>query len=61
MTVLPNIYDREQLREFALASDAPAISDDEMARITELVTSNFGLEEAPGRYKGTMTREAAGV
>lgn len=59
MTVLPNIYDREQLREFADASEAPPLTDDELGRIAELASVNFGVEEPPMRYKGTMTREAA--
>jgi aryl-alcohol dehydrogenase-like predicted oxidoreductase len=55
MNVLPNIYDREQLREFATASDAPPLTADELARIKELTATNFGVEEEPMRYKGTMT------
>ena len=61
MTVLPNIYDREQLMEFAKASDAPALTKDELARISELFAANFGIEEPPMKYKGTMTRESASV
>jgi len=60
MTVLPNIYDRDQLREFAAASEAPPLRPDELARIAELAATNFGVDEAPMRYKGTMTRDAAG-
>ena len=59
MTVLPNIYNREQLREFAAASEAPALTDDEFTRVEELIASNFGIEEAAMKYKGTMTLEAA--
>ena len=54
MSVLPNIYDREQLTEFARASDAPPLTADEMARIAELARTNFGVEEEPMKYKGTM-------
>ncbi|MFN2527859.1 MAG: aldo/keto reductase [Candidatus Baltobacteraceae bacterium] len=61
MTVLPNIYDREQLLEFAKASDVDPLSADELARISELHATNFGLEETPMKYKGTMSRESAGV
>jgi len=57
MSVLPNIYDREQLREFAAAVDAPDLTDDEMARIAALYAENFGIEEAPMNYKGTMSRD----
>ncbi|MDP9017045.1 MAG: aldo/keto reductase, partial [Candidatus Eremiobacteraeota bacterium] len=59
MTVLPNIYDREQLREFASAPETPALSADELKRIGELYATNFGIEEGPMKYKGTMT--AVGV
>ncbi len=55
MSVLPNIYDREQLREFASAPDTPRLTPDELARIRELAATNFGVEEEPGKYKGTMT------
>jgi len=61
MTVLPNIYDREQLLEFAKASDVPPLSAGELARISELQATNFGIDETPMKYKGTMTRESAGV
>jgi aryl-alcohol dehydrogenase-like predicted oxidoreductase len=57
MTVLPNIYDREQLVEFAKAPDAPALEPDELARIDALYRSNFGIEEPPMAFKGTMSRE----
>jgi len=55
MTVLPNIYDREQLVEFAGASDAPALTQDEMARIAALYGRNFGIDEPPMAFKGTMS------
>jgi aryl-alcohol dehydrogenase-like predicted oxidoreductase len=54
MTVLPNIYDREQLREFAAASDAPALTPDELERVAELAKGNFGVGPEEQRYKGTM-------
>ena len=59
MTVLPNIYDREQLREFALATQSPALTDEELLRIDELYMNNFGIEEASMSFKGTMTRDTA--
>lgn len=59
MTVLPNIYDRDQLVEFANAPDAPALTKDELDRIAELYAGNFGIEEPPMAFKGTMTREAS--
>jgi aryl-alcohol dehydrogenase-like predicted oxidoreductase len=55
MTVLPNIYDREQMREFARASDTPRLTADELARVAELFATNFGVTEEPGKYKGTMS------
>ncbi|MBV8368248.1 MAG: aldo/keto reductase [Candidatus Eremiobacteraeota bacterium] len=54
MTVLPNIYDREQLREFAAAPDTPRLTADELARIAELRQTNFGAGPETMRYKGTM-------
>lgn len=59
MTVLPNIYDRAQLEEFAAAPDAPRLEPDDLARIDALYKTNFGIAEAPMAFKGTMTREAA--
>ena len=60
VTTLPNIYDAEQLAEFAAASDKRALSSDEMQRVAELAAKNFGVVEEPMSYKGTMTRETAG-
>ncbi|HEV7178935.1 MAG TPA: aldo/keto reductase [Candidatus Baltobacteraceae bacterium] len=57
MSVLPNIYDRAQLLEFASAPDTPALTQDELARIRDLYAKNFGIEEAPMSFKGTMTRD----
>lgn len=56
ISVLPNIYDREQLREFAAASDQPPLTADEMARIAQLYARNFDIEEPPMNFKGTMER-----
>lgn len=53
-SVLPNIYDSEQLREFAGAPDKPALSSDEMERVAALVAGNFGLEFEEPKFKGTM-------
>jgi aryl-alcohol dehydrogenase-like predicted oxidoreductase len=44
--VLPNIYDEEQLREFAAASDVPDLSPDEVRQVNELYGRNFDLEPA---------------
>ncbi len=57
MTVLPNVYDAQQLREFATACEAPELTDEELARVKELYASNFGMEAEPPAFKGTMSRE----
>jgi aryl-alcohol dehydrogenase-like predicted oxidoreductase len=45
-STLPNIYDDEQLEEFAAAPDTPDLAEDELSRIAELYENNFGLEPA---------------
>ncbi|GAC1572900.1 MAG: aldo/keto reductase [Candidatus Elarobacter sp.] len=55
MSVLPNIYDSGQLREFAAAVDTPPLTATELARIAELKASNFGVGPEEGRFKGTMS------
>ena len=45
-------------------ADQPAkvmATSDEMARVAALAETNFGVDEEPMNYKGTMTREAAPV
>jgi hypothetical protein len=59
MTILPNIYDRAQLEEFAAASDAPGLTSEQLQRVDALYKENFGIDEAPMAFKGTMTREHA--
>jgi aryl-alcohol dehydrogenase-like predicted oxidoreductase len=61
VTTLPNIYDDEQLREFADASDLRELTPDEMRKVMELNRTNFGVVEEPMAYKGTMERHAASV
>jgi aryl-alcohol dehydrogenase-like predicted oxidoreductase len=46
-TVLPNLYDMDQLEEFAAASDVPDLTADDLGRIQELYAANFGVEAAP--------------
>jgi aryl-alcohol dehydrogenase-like predicted oxidoreductase len=53
-STLPNIYNDEQLVEFAKAPDSPALTNDEMEKIAELHSENFGVEEDPPKFKGTM-------
>ncbi|HEX6060244.1 MAG TPA: aldo/keto reductase [Gemmatimonadaceae bacterium] len=57
VTTLPNIYDDAQLEEFAAAADRPDLGGAQMSRIAELAERNFGVEEEPMQYKGTMERE----
>ena len=56
VTTLPNIYDMEQLREFAEASDKPDLSSAQMKQVAELADRNFGVTEEPMSFKGTMDR-----
>jgi aryl-alcohol dehydrogenase-like predicted oxidoreductase len=58
VTTLPNIYDLDQLREFALASDKPDLTAAQLERVRELAARNFGVVEEPMAYKGTMERVA---
>jgi hypothetical protein len=53
-SVLPNIYDSAQLREFVEASDKPRLSGEELERVARLVSANFGLEPEEPKFKGTM-------
>lgn len=46
-SVLPNIYNEEQLREFAAASDTPPLTSEELERIADLYEHNFYLEPTP--------------
>jgi aryl-alcohol dehydrogenase-like predicted oxidoreductase len=43
-STLPNIYDEEQLREFAAASETPRLTEQELSRLAELYERNFGVE-----------------
>jgi aryl-alcohol dehydrogenase-like predicted oxidoreductase len=53
-STLPNIYNEEQLVEFAKAPDTAPLTTDDMAKIEELYSENFGIEEEPPKFKGTM-------
>jgi hypothetical protein len=55
MTVLPNIYDHEQLLEFAAAPETPALTAAELEAIDALYEKHFGIVEPPMAFKGTMT------
>ena len=43
-SALPNVYDEEQLVEFAGASDTPDLTADELARIADLYAHGFYLD-----------------
>ncbi|HLM77961.1 MAG TPA: aldo/keto reductase [Rubrobacteraceae bacterium] len=45
-STLPNIYDYDQLEEFAAAPETPDLTEEELARIEELYENNFGFAEA---------------
>jgi aryl-alcohol dehydrogenase-like predicted oxidoreductase len=53
-STLPNIYNEEQLIEFAHAPETPLLTNEELERIADLYSENFGIEEEPPKFKGTM-------
>ncbi|HKM58467.1 MAG TPA: aldo/keto reductase [Chthoniobacterales bacterium] len=54
-SVLPNIYDESQLQEFAMISDCPPLTDEEITRVAKLYDDNFGIDDdEPAKFKGTM-------
>src|SRR5438270_2112719 len=53
-STLPNIYNEEQLIEFAKAPECPPLTGDDMAKIDSFHAENFGVEEAPPKFKVTM-------
>lgn len=57
-STLPNIYDEKQLIEFAAASECAALTADEMEKIAQLYSRNFGIEDETPKFKGTMELEA---
>jgi aryl-alcohol dehydrogenase-like predicted oxidoreductase len=58
VTALPNVYDEEQLAEFAAASDLADLTADQLAKVQALDVVNFGVHEEPMKYKGAMTRDS---
>ena len=42
-SVLPNVYDGEQLAEFVAAPGTPPLTEEELSRIEELYRRNFDL------------------
>ncbi len=57
VTTLPNIYDDAQLREFAESVDRQDLTGAQMSRVADLAARNFGVDEEPMAYKGTMERD----
>ncbi len=53
-STLPNLYNEEQLIEFAKAPECPPLTSDDMTKINNLYSENFGIEEEPPKFKGTM-------
>src|SRR5437868_485983 len=53
-STLPNIYNEEQLIEFAKAPETPSLTAHELAKIDNLCAENFGLEPETPKFKGTM-------
>ena len=49
ITTLPNIYNEEQLVEFATASDKDDLTQEEIDRVDALFDENFYLEPAPAK------------
>ena len=56
VTTLPNIYDAGQLGEFATAIDLDDLSAEDLERVARLAAENFGVDEEPMAFKGTMER-----
>lgn len=57
-STLPNVYDFDQLEEFAAASDTPPLSADEMARIADLYDHDFYLPDRQAGLQETPARQA---
>jgi aryl-alcohol dehydrogenase-like predicted oxidoreductase len=46
-STLPNIYNAEQLHEFATATETPPITGAELSQLAKLYEANFGVEKQP--------------
>jgi aryl-alcohol dehydrogenase-like predicted oxidoreductase len=53
-STLPNIYNEEQLLEFAKAPECAPLMGEDVEKIDTLYSGNFGIEEEPPKFKGTM-------
>jgi aryl-alcohol dehydrogenase-like predicted oxidoreductase len=58
-STLPNIYNEEQLVEFARAPECPPLTRDDLDKIDRLYAENFGIEEEAPKFKGTMQQPQA--
>jgi aryl-alcohol dehydrogenase-like predicted oxidoreductase len=47
ISCLPNIYDDNQLVEFAGAPDTPPLTEDELSKVRELYANGFGVTQEP--------------
>jgi aryl-alcohol dehydrogenase-like predicted oxidoreductase len=56
VSTLPNVYDAEQLMEFAEAIDLEELPAEDLDRVARLAAENFGVAEEPMAFKGTMER-----
>jgi aryl-alcohol dehydrogenase-like predicted oxidoreductase len=56
VSTLPNIYDAAQLDEFARAIDLEDLTSEDLDRVARLAAENFGVDEEPMAFKGTMER-----
>ncbi len=53
-STLPNIYNEEQVIEFAKAPECPPLTPEDLGRANDLYADNFGLEREEPKFKGTM-------
>ncbi len=58
VSALPNIYERDQVIEFAGAADVPDITDEQAARIEQLYETNYGLVPSSGDEAESETARA---
>ncbi len=52
-STLPNIYNEEQIQEFAATSETPDLTPQELSRVAELYEDNFGLEASGTRLQAS--------
>lgn len=52
VTTLPNIYDADQIEDFAGTTDCTDITADEISRLADLYAENFGIDEPVMDFKG---------